>query len=344
MLPFLPAIGLVGILTLPADCPSCTLDLRLVVSLGRDHALALRDPAFVFLHDGRGHYLVGDGHYVSELIEFDAEGRFLGLRGQAGEGPGEFQGVRALYRWRADSVLALDQTLGRLTVLSPSLTFARARPFTRPSVGGPALLDDGRLLVWELGKEGNRARLVPIDGDGPDRLVDSIAPGWAAAPRLFARAAGGGYWLGRMDRYRFTLHAVDGAVVRAVGRDAPWMAGADGPVGLPTALRPNPRVVALQDDGERLWVWGLVAAPDWAPSIATSHVGEGPALPSATTLSRLFDTIVEVLDRETGEPLVSRRFAGAYLATAEPGWATRAVRTPEGRSEIEVVRVEVTIR
>ncbi len=321
-------------------CPSCTLELRHMTTLGADRRLALADPSYVFLRDGRGHYLVGDGHYVTELLEFDAAGRFVAVR--AGGGPGAFEGVRALYRWRADSVLALDQTIGRLLVLTPELGVARSAPFPEPSIGDPALLADGRLLVWELGREGNRVRTVPVDGQA-GATIDSLPARLGMAPRLLAPASEGGFWLGRMDRYDFELRQADGPVARRVTRAAPWMEGADGPIGLPTTIRPNPRIVALQDDGERLWVWGFVAAPGWAPTATSAEPLGGSGLPSATELTQLFDTIVEVLDRGTGELVASTRLAGAYLATEEPGWATRAVRASGGRSEIEVVRLGLTI-
>jgi hypothetical protein len=340
--PLTLAAALVAAAPLPSGpaCPSCTLELRHVTRLGADHRLALVDPSFVFLRDGRGHYLVGDGHYVTELLEFDPAGRFVAVR--AGGGPGAFEGVRALYRWRADSVLALDQAMGRLVVLTPDLGVARSTPFPEPSIGDPAMLSDGRLLVWELGREGNRVRIVPVDGE-PGLTIDSLPALLGVAPRLLAPASEGGFWLGRMDRFDFELRRADGSVARRVTRAAPWMEGADGPIGLPTTIRPNPRIVALQDDGEHLWVFGFVAAPGWAPTATSAEPLDGSGLPSATELTQLFDTIVEVLDRSTGELVASTRLSGAYLATEEPGWATRAVRAAAGRSAIEVVRLGLTI-
>lgn len=320
-------------------CPPCALEAARVATLGADHPLALADPSFLFLRDSRGRYLVGDGRYVSQLLEFAATGRFVAVRGRPGDQPGEFRGLRALYRWRGDSILAFDRTLGRLHVLSPDLRVARSIPFDEASVGDPALLDDGRLLAWELGPAGSRTRLLSVDG-GTGRTVDSARATFGAAPRLFAPAFGGGFWTGRMDRYVFRLHRADGSIDRMIAREAAWMVGAGGPVGLPTSVRPNPRVVALQDDGDRLWVWGLVAAADWAPA-RSGDDGDDAPLPSATALFPLFDTVVEVLDRWTGALLASTRLRGAHLATAEPGWATRAVKTGAGRSVIEVVRVSL---
>jgi len=84
-----------------------------------------------------------------ELRFFDVTGRFVHSTGRDGEGPGEFRSIDGVWRYRADSLLAVDGALGRITILTR--TGDPVRDF-RIETGNPivhvrGVFDDGSLLI-----------------------------------------------------------------------------------------------------------------------------------------------------------------------------------------------------
>jgi hypothetical protein len=96
------------------------------------------DPAYdlaqvtgvIMLSDGRLAVGVGGAYQVRF---FGADGAHLATAGRKGSGPGEFQGLGAMWRFPGDSVLVSDLMLRRLTVLSDSGQLGRSF-----SLGGEA--------------------------------------------------------------------------------------------------------------------------------------------------------------------------------------------------------------
>jgi hypothetical protein len=61
-----------------------------------------------------------------EIRFFDAGGKHVRSVGRRGGGPGEFQSLSGLARFRGDSLAAWDNRAGRLSILAPDGRFARA--------------------------------------------------------------------------------------------------------------------------------------------------------------------------------------------------------------------------
>jgi hypothetical protein len=70
-------------------------------------ALRLDDGRIVVADDGS-----------REVRLFSPAGEFISSVGRGGEGPGEFQRIQTISRWRGDSIVVFDQRLDRATVLS----------------------------------------------------------------------------------------------------------------------------------------------------------------------------------------------------------------------------------
>jgi len=108
----------------------------------------------VRLSDGR--IVVADA-LASEIRFFAADGTFLEQTGRDGSGPGEYRYFSALHRLPGDSLLAIDNEGGRLTVLDPTGRYIRTFRYEsktgevprsdRPGVRG--VFDDGTFLVGE---------------------------------------------------------------------------------------------------------------------------------------------------------------------------------------------------
>jgi len=84
-----------------------------------------------------------------EVRLYAVDGSFLSASGREGEGPGEFRRMRSLRRYRADSLVAYDVSLGRLTILSGEPELGRMITVGRPDarVLDAFPLADGRFVV-----------------------------------------------------------------------------------------------------------------------------------------------------------------------------------------------------
>jgi hypothetical protein len=174
--------------TLPAWTPDTSRAVRIGVHEGA--------PEYE-LFDATGSTRLGDGRIVvanagaREIRYYDARGRYLRTSGRQGGGPGEFRYLRKIYRHTADSLLAADWSVERLSLFDPSGEFVRTVP--APSVGGPALPLDIRLEgpfwvatgAWRVPTDGVRRalrRLPRPDGTPAFRFVLPAADGtlWIA--------------------------------------------------------------------------------------------------------------------------------------------------------------------
>lgn len=85
----------------------------------------------VRLADGR----IAVASTLSNAVRYyDGKGKLIASSGRPGSGPGEFQGLTGLWRGPADSILAGDMMLMRMTMLGPTGGFVRT--FTLGGQGG----------------------------------------------------------------------------------------------------------------------------------------------------------------------------------------------------------------
>jgi len=95
---------------------------------------------------------VADGG-ANQLRIYDSLGVIERVAGAPGSGPGEFNGLAQLFRYKEDSLVAYDYLNRRYSVFGPELTFART--FTVVSAEVPAAwplstFNDGSLLLKHL--------------------------------------------------------------------------------------------------------------------------------------------------------------------------------------------------
>jgi hypothetical protein len=110
-----------------------------------------RVSAAVRLADGR---IVVANSGTQELRFFDKDGRFLSLSGRQGGGPGEFQFLAWVQRYRGDSLIAFDQQSRRASTFDTDGMFGRSMLIEAPpgtSIGHVvSAFADGTLLVRGL--------------------------------------------------------------------------------------------------------------------------------------------------------------------------------------------------
>ena len=184
---------------------------------------------------------------TNELRFFDATGHFLRATGRKGGGPGEFESLGLVSRTRADSLLAYDFRLRRISVLDGEGSFVRSFPLQVLTQSGGfatyiAPFPDGSvLLVAEMTfasgelREGTRrdsavyyrldSRGSPIDTigafPGGESYTKTVGDGVLGGGLVFGRFAqrvvsGDGFYYGSADAYEIGYHAGDGRLQRLV--------------------------------------------------------------------------------------------------------------------------------
>ncbi len=117
-------------------CSTCQLALERIVSLG-----SISDPTSVtstfggIQHDSMGRYLVSGTPNMSDVLVYDSSGHYVDTWGRSGEGPGEFRYVFDLMLLPGDSLLVLDRSLQRVTVLDPDGKYAWSSRHPFPLLG-----------------------------------------------------------------------------------------------------------------------------------------------------------------------------------------------------------------
>jgi hypothetical protein len=155
-----------------------TLDIGLVE--GDDAYQLFRVVGAVLLDDG--HVVVANAG-TSELRFFDNRGMHLRSVGSRGSGPGEFEGMWSVARYRGDSLAVYDRRLARISIFD---------------------------------RQGNFARLVRLRSDYPTSVLGLLANGdILAAIESAGEESPGGV---RRSLADFTRFSPDGEPVRPLGR------------------------------------------------------------------------------------------------------------------------------
>ena len=208
---------------------------------GEDHYLLNRVGRSVTLSDGS--IVVPDGA-SNEVRVFDADGLHLRSWGGFGDGPGEFDELHAVARWRGDSVAAWDHyphrgvsifdsegNLGRVVALGMgqpdrSITILRGGAFMadhwlRREQGAGLLVQEQVFEIRDV--DGVRiASLAPLIGREFFEFQNRGMPMWMDI--AFSRRVQAAAWrdlavVSRNDRYELHAYAPDGALRHIVRVD-----------------------------------------------------------------------------------------------------------------------------
>ncbi len=284
-------------------CQGCSIQLEPVATLGR-----AQDPVSPFWYsrvavDRLGTLFVGPTTSPGEIAVYSPSGDLLRTLGREGEGPGEFHGIRYLQVLGGDSLHVLSR--GRRTILSLDGDFIGSSPALITTTNA-AVLDDGRVLVNRLIQTPERFGLpAHILGTGgqPDLSFgnDSDDPQGefvAGNLRTVSYSGGSQVWVGPLGQYRLELWDTAGTHLRTFVRSAPWFKPWVRRSALqPFREKPNPTLLSVREDHAGL-LWVILRVPDrnWEPGV------EEPAY------EHVYDAILEVVDPETGDLLISERF------------------------------------
>ena len=298
------------------SCEKCRIGLTRVATLGDASGPGAVQQQGGVVMDSRGRYLVTSNFDAGRVKVFDSRGVYRRDLGRPGKGPGEFTGRPLLFPV-ADSIVAFDLSLRRITVFGPDLNairsfgfqgflsaisrapagrlFVAANVATRSRIGLPLhLVDSGGHLVRSFGQ---------VDGK-----VDASDP--LSAVRIIAEGSGGRIWTARLNAYQLESWDSSGELRRRVQRHTDWFvpwARANGIQGL---VRQPPSTVGLQERGlDSLWVLIRVDDADWKIRPPTPVKGTDASRTSDADKELIYDTIIEIVDAGRGRLVLSQRFA-----------------------------------
>jgi hypothetical protein len=249
-----------------------------------------------------------------EPLRFDADGEFLGTLGREGEGPGEFSAVGSV-AVRGDTVVTYDFGLGRLSTWAASGEFLGAAPLPGISSRGPVEFSDGSRVISRAYRRPGSEGLPFHRFDREGRWLASFGPGsevsgeggtgdltWVLAP-----GPGDTFWASRLHTYSLGRFTADGDELVRLEREAPWfLPGSAEPQRVTLENPPPSEVRSLQVGGDgRIWVVSTVADPEWRDGMTPADSPEDRD--RVADFTRVFDSVIEILDPTTGQLVVSQR-------------------------------------
>lgn len=305
-------------LPIAEEAGECTVQLREILRLG-----APGDPGTIgsrpeITRTAEGDYIVASVENRGELLVFDSVGVFQHIFGGNGDGPGEYRVPGRIRPGSDGTVRILDLGNRRITHLPPDgglpettdirslhgLDFVPLAAGERHAVSGFGQIDDALSATTEIvGNDG--VRLASL-GAAP---VASWVVNFFRAP--VALDGQGRVWTTRAGEYGFEAWdpgQADGPLTRLVGEPAWFDPGPPQPGAPVTASAPS-IVISLRFDQGLLWAGTWVADENW-------EAGAGAA-PSPLELDRLLDTMLDVIDPESGRLIARSRRDGALRGTGD---------------------------
>lgn len=318
--------------------------LQSITSLGADRgdgAIAT-DPRVSARHPGGFRIVVpaaGAGGVATRPLLYNDHGDFLGTLQGGGAPDQQFQVPLFARIGPADSIWVFDGSQ-RVLVFSPDRGYARTARL--PLTPWDALvLPDGRMLI----SPADANRPLPLLLLGPDGQLlhelgadDSVAAP-LRSPRWLVRDADGSFWSMPMQlRWRLEHWDTSGAAISVLERRPDWFAPYPRVSTPDSNHSPQPTVRGLWIDlAGRLWVLGAAADPRWDLGLSAHRPGSPAAV--IADPDKVYDTMLEAIDRRTGRLLASARLDASYPAVIEAGVVLRVHLTPEGWKKADIVKV-----
>lgn len=306
---------------------------------------------------GRGLVRRDDGSFVHAgvggLTLFTATGMPAGAIGRVGSGPLEFRRLNFIARGLADTLIVFDLGNGRLSKISPRLEQVAQFTLTN-QVTNAVVLPTGSIVANIHFRDLDRlgVPLHVIDGRSGEvthsfGLARTEAfdrkSAWAGF-REIAVSPRGNIWSTRRNSYVLEEWTAAGEKIRQLERSAAWFH----PYELREPLRPNsppqPHIERIHvDSSGLLWVFAAVPALDWRENIVARKPTPG-ILPGfePTSLSGIYDTIIEVIDPVTRRVLVTQRFDGFMWGMLSDSMMFSDAQDQAGFPTLQVWRVEVS--
>ena len=328
-------------------CPECVIQLDLVTTIGSlDGPDWIPGRPFSIARDSRGR--IHMAYPWEGLVPvFDAEGLPLPPIGRSGEGPGEYQNPYLVRVGRSDTVMVIDAS-GQLSIVTPSGSYVRRMRVPVQAVD--FLVTDGSGIVFSeqpgiVRAEATEATIFhvfnPVDAVVERSFHTLQVEGGGAPPRFRLASARepDRFWAIPGNGYEVTQYTVDGAVTRQFTRNPSWMRRPPSKDGI---FSPRPGIHGVLEVEGRLWVAGRHATEDWARYWTREVFGEDrEATAEELQYSKVYRSVVEVLDIETGRLITSASVPGLVLALLPDRHVATYREDDAGVPYVDVYRITV---
>jgi hypothetical protein len=334
-------------------CNACSVEVRTLVGLGTfDGPGSLAGPPNQVMIDASGRYWIVDGQELPTV--FDQFGEFAGTVGRRGRGPGEFLSAAAVLQAGTDSVLVLDLSTQRATVIGPDLMPVRGISLGSLGViNARAIAWPGEVVVHALSFSRDRTNWplhhVSLGRNEMD-VRRSFGPGngevrrGGSAAELLTTLANPGsasFWTSDVYAYRVAEWTPSGELKRLLERTPDWFPGRsrDG-MGNP-ATPPPPRIKSIEMDSTGLlWVFAHVPAEDWRAAWAGVDGAASEISLRTLPTDRLYRTMLEVIDVDR-QRVITRALLDEYVINALPDRRIAIYREVDGIPSIEIAELQM---
>jgi hypothetical protein len=291
----------------------------------------------------RGWYVVADYIQAPPIPVFDSTGKYLRSFGADGDGPGEARSIVRILTMSGDSVMVVDGQLRRASVFSSDLAFVRSfvlpvTPFEIVQFGTNSFVavpngdrDQPPFRVFD--RDG-----LPIAGFVAQPAADQPTPphriSAGKSGRFWSAPWGGEYLIEEWDSLGTRLHEFRPASAWAV----PY-------AGYEQISPEVPPQWALQglwlDASGHVVVVAQVGDAEWAEGLGSPQMLEGRSVHPVIDTDKAYDTLIEVIDAETGVVLGSRRLDESYRMVPFAGSMATVIESETGGMRVKVMSVKV---
>ena len=300
------------------SCEDCRILLDSVAFLGDEAGNGFVDETNEVAASSE-HFFVVHRVVSSDIRVFNRDGSFLRVLGRKGEGPGEYQNIKALWVSQRDTLHVIDEGLIRRTVVSPDLQVIRTERLPgRVLHHGYLGLKDGTAVLTAVAPDstGGLRLLHRLSGPGqplfsfgkPLNASDEINTVPSALVRITAETKSAEIVASHGSSFILEVYGNQGALERILDlsdRDFLELVPGDGRF---PGYVPWIQDLWIDEEG-KLWVLMRVGDPDWEQGVERVGVGFGRR-PSVRMVDydAFWDTVVEVVDLKAGVTIARRRF------------------------------------
>lgn len=321
-----------------------------VVTLGEREGPGYVDNLADFARTSAGNWILTHVSELSKIMVFDSAGTYLRSVGRKGQGPREFSFIAHLLVDSAGFVNVFDLGNARMAVYSPGLEFLRTIPLEFPGPTDIVPIADSAWVfagdIRSLERGGLPLHLVDAKGR-LGRSFGAVDPVFRRdIPQLTVRnlalSPEGEIWSAHLLEYRIERWTIEGTQEDELVREVDWFQPNTNPGFVDAESPPNPSLAEIEvDENGFLWVLIGVADEDWRDGLGLRPGVYGRERILPTSDEKYYDTIIEVIDPETGFLLATERVPERLRRLKPGGYAASYREDEEGYPFIDIWRVRI---
>jgi len=337
-----PLQGVAQTVSIPdqPQCDLCELTLSPVLTLGNANSDIPYDVPVAASVTNNRLFLTMRAD-PAQVFVFDLEGNYIAKFGRNGAGPGEYRIIEHII---SDNNLLyiLDRPLQRATVLDANFEVRqvfrlpvrplRALLFSSDQLILNAIVPTADLVGMPLHTVDTTGAIAASFGETETPF--SLRSPLSAVRNLAKLPSDSVFWSAHRDRFQIDAFTASGKLVRSVVRVAPWL-----PIYEAAAEPPIASVADITfDEAGLLWVLITARQENWRSALDAAQANRDPA----GVNSKVWDSIIEVIDLNSGAVLARKRYDEHLIRFAGPRFLTSYKQHEDGTPQITVWRVTLS--